>query len=74
MSERRWIAEDEPRNHQSEVDYRAMFELAGVGTAQADPITGRLLRVNPKLREITGCSEEESLGIAFTEITHPEYC
>ena len=50
-----------------------MFEIAGVGTAQANPTTGRLLRVNPKLREITGCSEEESLGIALTEITHPEY-
>jgi PAS domain S-box-containing protein len=48
-----------------------MFELAGVGTAQADPATGRLLRVNPKLCEIIGYSEEELLNLTFMEITHP---
>ncbi len=63
-------AEDEPQ--ESEEQYRAIFELAGVGAAQADPATGRLLRVNPKMCEITGYSEEELLGMTFPEITHPD--
>lgn len=53
-------------------EHPATFELAGVGTAQADPATGRLLRVNPKLCEITGYPKEELLGMTFTQITHPE--
>ena len=53
-------------------EHPATFELAGVGTAQADPATGRLLRVNPKLCEITGYSKEELLGMTFTQITYPE--
>jgi len=33
----------------SEAEFRNMFELSAVGSAQADPTTGRLLRVNRKL-------------------------
>jgi PAS domain-containing protein len=54
---------DESRTHQPEEEHPATFELAGVGTAQADPATARLLRVNPKLCEITGYSKEELLGM-----------
>lgn len=56
----------------SEAEYRAIFELAGVGKAQSDPQTGRLVRVNPKFCEITGYSAEELLGMTFLEITHPD--
>ena len=56
----------------SEEEYRAMFELAGVGKAQGDPSTGRFLRVNPKLCEIIGYPADEMLGLTFPEITHPE--
>lgn len=56
----------------SEQEFRAMFDLAGVGKAQGDPRTGRFLRVNRKLCEITGYSAEEMLGLTFSEITHPE--
>jgi PAS domain S-box-containing protein len=56
----------------SEAEYRAIFELAGVGNAQSDPETGRLVRVNPKFCEITGYSAEELLGMTFLEITHPD--
>lgn len=56
----------------SEEEYRAMFELAGVGKAQGDPGTGRFLRVNPKLCEITGYSADEMLDLTFSELTHPE--
>ena len=64
--------EGDPRLRESEEDYRAVFELAGVGVAQADPRTGRFLRVNPEFCEITGYSSEELLGMTFSQITHPE--
>ena len=56
----------------SEEEFRSMFELAGVGKAQADPTTGRFTRVNKKFCEITGYSEEELLAMTFRDITHPE--
>src|SRR5262249_42703212 len=56
----------------SEADFRAIFELAGTGRAQADLRTGRLLRVNRKLCEITGYSSEELLRMTIQELTRPE--
>src|SRR5262249_19566998 len=56
----------------SEAEFRANFELAGIGQAQADPNTGRFLRVNPRLCEMLGYSAEELLSKTFFEITHPE--
>jgi PAS domain S-box-containing protein len=64
--------EEDPRLQESEEDYRTIFELAGVGMAQADPSTGRLLRVNPEMCEIVGHSKEELLRMTFLDITHPE--
>src|SRR5450830_458243 len=52
--------------------FRAMFDLAPVGIAQADPATGRLLVVNPKLCLITGYPADELLTMSVSEITHPE--
>jgi PAS domain S-box-containing protein len=57
---------------QREEEYRAMFELASVGKAQVDPHTGRYIRVNPKLCEMTGYSPEELMTKTIGEITHPE--
>ncbi len=56
----------------SEEEFRASFYSAAVGKAQVDPHTGRYLRVNAKLCEITGYSEEELLRKTFVELTHPE--
>ncbi|HZW32741.1 MAG TPA: PAS domain S-box protein, partial [Isosphaeraceae bacterium] len=58
---------------QSESEFRAAFEVSAVGKAQADP-TGRFLRVNRKLCEITGYSAEELLGLTFAQVTHPDDC
>jgi len=58
--------------HESEEQFRAMFELASIGMAQADPYTGHWLRVNQKVCEITGYSAEELLQLRIEEITHPE--
>ncbi|MGO9601224.1 MAG: PAS domain S-box protein [Isosphaeraceae bacterium] len=57
---------------ESEANFRATFELAGVGKSQADPATGRLLRVNRKMCEITGYSASELLERTFLDITHPD--
>jgi PAS domain S-box-containing protein len=56
----------------SEVEFRASFYSASVGKAQVDPVSGRYLRVNAKLCEITGYSEEELLEKTFVDLTHPE--
>ena len=57
---------------ESEGQFRAMFELASVGMAQADPITGRFLRVNGKMCAITGYSASELLERRIVDLTHPE--
>lgn len=56
----------------SEAEFRCLFELSVLGSAQADPLTGRLLRVNQKLCEITGYSAEELLALSFIDFTHPD--
>jgi two-component system cell cycle sensor histidine kinase/response regulator CckA len=56
----------------SEEQFRAMFDSASVGVAQANPKTGCLSRVNPKLSLITGYSAEELLTRRFSDITHPD--
>lgn len=58
--------------YRSEAEFRSMFDLSMVGSAQTDPATGRLLRVNRKLCEITGYEADELLSKSFIEITHPE--
>jgi PAS domain S-box-containing protein len=57
---------------ESEEQFRAMFETASIGMAQADPTTGQWLRVNRKMCEITGYRYAEMLSMRISEITHPE--
>ncbi|MEE9910635.1 MAG: PAS domain S-box protein [Deltaproteobacteria bacterium] len=57
---------------ESEEQLRAMFEMASIGMAQADVETGRWLRVNQKMCEISGYSADEMLALRVPEITHPE--
>jgi PAS domain S-box-containing protein len=56
----------------SEERFRAMFEVAPVGIAQADPATGLWLAVNPKMCAITGYTREELLRKKISELTHPD--
>jgi two-component system, cell cycle sensor histidine kinase and response regulator CckA len=53
-------------------EFRAAFATASIGMAQADPITGRWLRVNQKMCAITGYSAEEMLTMRVPDITYPE--
>ncbi|OYV97048.1 MAG: hypothetical protein B7Z68_04355, partial [Acidobacteria bacterium 21-70-11] len=57
---------------ESERQLAGMFELASVGIAQADPRTGRWLRVNRKMCEITGYETSELLALHVPDITHPD--
>ena len=56
----------------SEQQFRAMFDMAAIGIAQADTRTGQWLRVNQKMCIITGYSTAELLRMRILEITHPE--
>ena len=56
---------------QSEAEYRAMFELAGVGNAQVDYQTGRILRANRHLCEMLGFTATELMALTFLDVTHP---
>ena len=56
----------------SEAEFRAMFEMASIGMAQADPRTGLWLRVNQKMCEITGYTADEMLHKQIEELTHPD--
>jgi len=67
-----WRKQAEEALQESEADFRAIFELAGIGKAQADLHTGRLLRVNRELCEMMGYSSEELLTKTIRELTYPE--
>ncbi len=70
--ERRARQEAESTFRASEANFRAMFEMASIGMAQADPRTGQFLRVNQKMGTITGYTADELLGMTFSELTHPD--
>jgi PAS domain S-box-containing protein len=55
----------------SQQEFRTFFELAAVGMAQVRLEDGRLVRVNQKLCELLGYSQEELLGRTFQELTYP---
>ena len=55
---------------ESEERFRATFRQAAVGIAHLAP-DGTWLRVNKKLCDILGYTQEELLGIRFQEVTYP---
>ncbi|HEX2098259.1 MAG TPA: PAS domain S-box protein [Rubrobacteraceae bacterium] len=57
---------------ESEERFRAFFDTAAAGAAQADPATGRFLGVNDKLCRLLGYHEGELLAMTTSDITHPE--
>jgi PAS domain S-box-containing protein len=58
--------------YQSEEQFRTFFEQAAVGMAQVAANSGRYLRVNAKLCEITGYSADELRELAHGQIAHPD--
>jgi len=57
---------------ESEKRFRALFDQAAVGIAEADPSAGRFLRVNKRYCEIVGHPSEEILNADWGSATHPE--
>ena len=55
----------------NEEEFRAIFDLAAVGTGMVDS-HGRFLRVNEQLCKMTGFTPEELLGKTVADITHPD--
>ncbi|MEJ2146051.1 MAG: PAS domain S-box protein [Acidobacteriota bacterium] len=68
----RLLRKSRERYRRSEEEFRTMFEMASVGIGQADPHTGRLVRVNQKVCAITGYSEAQLLEMHISELTHPD--
>jgi len=65
---RRLIAELSER----EAQFRASFEASSVAMGQADPRTGRMLRINRRFCQMLGYDEDELLGRPISEITHAD--
>ncbi|MFZ2404348.1 MAG: MASE3 domain-containing protein, partial [Methylobacter sp.] len=57
---------------ESEKNFRVIFETAAIGMAEADPVTGKLLRVNLKFCQMTGYCAQELLSKTIEMITHPD--
>lgn len=57
---------------QAEDRFRMMFERIPMAIGQSDPTTGKLVRANSKLCELTGRPLEELIGHSFIEWTHPD--
>src|SRR6516165_2561042 len=55
----------------TEDEYRSLFELSAVGTAQVSP-EGRYVRVNQKFCQMLGYSEQELLERTVVDVTHPD--
>ena len=56
----------------SETDLRAIFEMASIGMAQSDPLTGKFLHVNQKMSAITGYCVAELQEMTVGQITYPK--
>jgi PAS domain S-box-containing protein len=56
---------------ESEERFRTAFEHAAVGIVHVGP-DRRFMRINPRMCEILGYSEEELLARTFDEITYPD--
>jgi PAS domain S-box-containing protein len=56
----------------SEGEFRSFFELGTFGAVQAEPHSGRLLRVNERFCQIAGRPRHELLGTSVLDLVHPD--
>ena len=56
----------------SEAQFRASFELAGVGKAQLNATTGKFIRVNHCYCELVGYSQSELMDLTPSDLNHPD--
>jgi len=62
----------EERVRESESLFRTIFEQAAVGVAQLNSVSGVILKVNRRYREILSSSKESLVGKTWMELTHPD--
>ena len=60
------------RLQESEAQFRAMFNLAGVGMFQTDPRTGQFTRVNSKFCSMLGYTEAKLLETPPASLRQPD--
>lgn len=58
--------------HQSESQFRTIFEQAAVGVAQLDSVSGAVLRVNDRYCQILGAPATNLVGRTWMDLTHPD--
>ena len=68
VTDRLWV---DDRLRKREKEFRSLFELSAVGMTQVSP-EGRYLRVNRKLCNMLGYSEQELLQLTLHQVTHPD--
>jgi PAS domain S-box-containing protein len=68
VTDRLWV---DDRLRKREEEFRSLFELSAVGMTQVSP-EGRYLRVNRKLCNMLGYSEQELLQLTLHQVTHPD--
>src|SRR5262249_38235712 len=68
VTERRQVEEELRR---SEEEFRSLFDLSAIGMTQVAP-SGKYLRVNRKLCQMLGYSEQEMLQLTLHDVTHPD--
>jgi len=56
---------------ESETLFRTVFTESPLGICLVDSRTGRFLRVNPALAELTGRTEEQLCSLHWKDVTHP---
>lgn len=59
------------QSRRNELQFRSMFEMAGVPSTLVDT-TGKFKLVNEQFCQMTGFSQEELATMKFSDITHPE--
>jgi PAS domain S-box-containing protein len=57
---------------ESETRFRAIFEQATVGVAEADAETGRYVRINQRFCDILGYSQDELMSSGLDSLAHPK--
>jgi PAS domain S-box-containing protein len=51
---------------------QSLFDMGGIGIAQADPLSGRLLRANDRLSEMVGQPQLSLVGRRTITLLHPD--
>jgi PAS domain S-box-containing protein len=57
---------------ESEMRFRAIFEQATVGVAEADSETGRYVRINQRFCDILGYAHDELMSSGLDSLSHPK--